>query len=73
MRSVSKTKTETAGVEVPFHSRFATLRNQKLADVERRDDVAKVPTCGSEEKEIEGLQIANDLILNLPWKSEEGG
>jgi hypothetical protein len=73
MRSASKTKTKTAGVEILFKSSIAGLRSQKLPDVERRDNVTKVPTCGSEEKEVEGLQFADDLVLDFPWKIEESG
>ncbi len=63
----------TTGVEVLFISSIAGLCRQKLSNVERRDDVTKVPACGSEEKEVKGLQFVDDLVLDLPWKAEESG
>jgi hypothetical protein len=41
-------------------------------NVERWDDASKVVACLSEQGNLQGLKVAYNLVLDLPWKGEEG-
>lgn len=72
VRGVAETDAVGTGVQVTVFSHFAGFRDHEVMNVRWGDDGTEVLTCSSEDEELQGVKIGQDVVLEFPWEGEEG-